>query len=189
MSFFPFCEANGDNRRNRRSKAILKQKANHETQHPDDISHFRRMSVICMLTQCLTLKGVRISGNLVAWGRFGDVYKGRCRGQKVALKVTRESKTKELLKVMGPVSLCLTCQLKMVVQNVLSEAAMWHQLSHPNVLPFYGICHIDENPLIPCLVCPWMDNGNVVRFLRERAPNADRILLVRLIRICYRIHS
>jgi hypothetical protein len=66
------------------------------------------------------------------------------------------------------------------IQNVGSEAVTWQQLSHPNVLPFYGICYLDKNPLKACLVCPWMEHGNVVKFLREW-PDTDCILLVRFI--------
>jgi serine/threonine protein kinase len=50
----------------------------------------------------LILKGVEILGDPVQGG-FGDVYKGRRRGQEVAVKVFRadvESDMEELLRVM-----------------------------------------------------------------------------------------
>jgi hypothetical protein len=50
----------------------------------------------------LVLKGIEIFGDPVAGGGFGDVYKGRLRGQEIAikvLKVYRESDMDKLLKV------------------------------------------------------------------------------------------
>jgi len=45
------------------------------------------------------------------------------------------------------------------------EAVTWRQLSHPNVLPFYGVFVPDTDIPRLCLVSPWMTMGNVVQFL------------------------
>jgi len=53
------------------------------------------------------------------------------------------------------------------VQEFSSEAVIWRQLSHPNVLPFYGVYRLDRDPPRVCFACPWMENGNVVQFLAD----------------------
>jgi serine/threonine protein kinase len=63
-------------------------------------------------------------------------------------------------------------------QEFSSEAVTWRQLSHPNVLPFYGVFKLERNPPRVCLACPWMENGNLERFLADRAPNTDCVPLV-----------
>lgn len=45
-------------------------------------------------------------------------------------------------------------------------------------------------PLGACLVSHWMENGNIIQYLRERAPDAHRIPnLVRSFRCLHRIYS
>ncbi|KAJ7907807.1 hypothetical protein B0H13DRAFT_1618125, partial [Mycena leptocephala] len=44
------------------------------------------------------------------------------------------------------------------------EALIWCQLSHLNLLPFFGLYCL-QNRL--CLVSPWMENGNLYSFLTE----------------------
>ncbi|KAJ6469290.1 kinase-like domain-containing protein [Mycena sanguinolenta] len=48
------------------------------------------------------------------------------------------------------------------------EALIWRQLSHPNVLPFFGLSHFDKRL---SLVSPWMENGTMVEYLRTRSLN------------------
>lgn len=64
------------------------------------------------------------------------------------------------------------------VQEIAREAVIWRQLFHPNVLPFYGIYNLNDDPLRVCLISPWMENGNIVDFLK-RVPDANRTWLVR----------
>jgi predicted unusual protein kinase regulating ubiquinone biosynthesis (AarF/ABC1/UbiB family) len=50
----------------------------------------------------LVLKGVEMEGNAVAYGTFGDIYKGQLEGKRVAIKVLRVYQTTnqdKLLKV------------------------------------------------------------------------------------------
>lgn len=54
---------------------------------------------------------------------------------------------------------------------------LWAQLSHPNVLPFYGIYRLGDTRNRIGLVSAWMHNGNVNEFL-EKNPDTDRRLLV-----------
>ncbi|KAJ7651156.1 kinase-like domain-containing protein [Roridomyces roridus] len=46
------------------------------------------------------------------------------------------------------------------------EAVIWRQLSHPNLLPFYGLYKFRQRL---CLVSPWMENGHVRAFLKEHS--------------------
>jgi len=54
-----------------------------------------------------------------------------------------------------------------VLKEFSSEAVLWKQLSHPNILPFYGVYHLEEKTPRLCLTAPWMENGNAVEFLKR----------------------
>jgi len=56
----------------------------------------------------------------------------------------------------------------------MHEVGIWSKLRHPNILPFYGASHT-ANP--PFLVSAFMENGNLVRYLRNN-PDANRVKLV-----------
>ncbi|KAJ3555728.1 hypothetical protein NP233_g12141 [Leucocoprinus birnbaumii] len=119
---------------------------------------------------CFVLKDISIekakdgSIHALSSGKFGDVWKGTLQGQDVCLKVMRvyrNSKIHELLKA-------FSC-----------EAVLWGQLQHANVLPFYGVYHLEHSTYNRiCLVSPWMENGNVDEYL-ARETNADRMSLIR----------
>lgn len=57
------------------------------------------------------------------------------------------------------------------------EAILWSHQAHPNLLPFYGIYHLDDEHGRICLVSPWMDNGDINAYLTEK-PHVNRLLLV-----------
>ncbi|KAG6883423.1 hypothetical protein C0993_006261 [Termitomyces sp. T159_Od127] len=54
------------------------------------------------------------------------------------------------------------------------EVINWGQLSHPNILPFYGLSRLGSRL---CLVSRWAKNGNLSAYL-QTDPNASRVLLV-----------
>ncbi|EGO03488.1 hypothetical protein SERLA73DRAFT_101656 [Serpula lacrymans var. lacrymans S7.3] len=93
-------------------------------------------------------------------GGFGDVYSGVFNKKTtVSVKVMRMTQghhTEKFLK------------------HFSSEAVIWRHLNHPNILPFFGIFHkgIDVG-----FVSMWMENGNVLSFLK-RYPTVDRELLL-----------
>ncbi|KAJ6551314.1 kinase-like domain-containing protein [Mycena capillaripes] len=63
-----------------------------------------------------------------------------------------------------------------VLKEFSREALIWRQLCHPNVLPFFGLYHL-ENRL--CLVSPWMEYGNIMKFLaKNNSSNTDRLSLI-----------
>jgi hypothetical protein len=55
---------------------------------------------------------------------------------------------------------------------------LWRQLSHPQVLPFYGVYRWPNESHRLSFVSPWMTNGNIVTYLKA-SPEADRRSLVR----------
>ena len=63
-------------------------------------------------------------------------------------------------------------------QEFSCEAVIWRQLRHPNVLPFYGVYHPDDDRSRLCLSSPWMDNGTIIQFLDDN-PDTNCICLVR----------
>ncbi|KAJ7093508.1 hypothetical protein C8R44DRAFT_684926 [Mycena epipterygia] len=110
--------------------------------------------------RCFVLSGLEKEGHQVAAGGYGDIWKGRVRGQTVSVKMMRVFRDKDIqaaLKAFG------------------REALIWRQLSHPNLLPFFGLYHL-ENRL--CLVSPWMENGHVLEFLKNSPPDTDRLSLI-----------
>ncbi|KAJ7235048.1 kinase-like domain-containing protein [Mycena rebaudengoi] len=111
--------------------------------------------------RCFPLTGVQKVGKQVAAGGFGDIWQGSVRGQHVSVKVMRIFRKDDV---------------EVAMKDFGREALIWRQLSHPNLLPFFGLYYWDERL---CLVSPWMENGNVLEFLRETAPSeAERISLM-----------
>ncbi|KAJ7152257.1 kinase-like domain-containing protein, partial [Mycena crocata] len=109
---------------------------------------------------CFALSGLQKVGRQVAAGAFGDIWRGLVRGQSVSVKMVR---------------LFQDAEVKVALQDFGREALIWRQLSHPNLLPFFGLYYL-ENRL--CLVSPWMSHGHVVQFLKNAPPNTDRVSLI-----------
>ncbi|KAF8186919.1 kinase-like domain-containing protein [Mycena galopus ATCC 62051] len=109
---------------------------------------------------CLPLKGLHI-GRQVGGGAFSDIRKGLLvRGQTVCVKIMRFFEP---------------TQVKAAAQEFGREALIWRQLSHPNLLPFFGL-HYWGSRL--CLVSPWMPNGHILQFLETAPPDTDRVCLI-----------
>ncbi|KAJ6589507.1 kinase-like domain-containing protein [Mycena capillaripes] len=109
---------------------------------------------------CFTLSRVEKVGLQVAAGSFGDIWKGLVESQSVSLKVMRlfrDSDVKAALKEFG------------------REALIWRQLSHPNLLPFFGLYYLDSRL---CLVSPWMENGHLMEFLSNAPADIKRVDLI-----------
>ncbi|KAF9448630.1 kinase-like protein, partial [Macrolepiota fuliginosa MF-IS2] len=92
---------------------------------------------------------------------FCDVYREYYGGQYLCLRVLRvyeDSKDRFL-------------------RRYSKEMILWDQAEHPNILPFYGICYLGNGPLKQiCLVSPWMENGNIVTYLRNHSSIPRRLL-------------
>ncbi|KAF9257347.1 kinase-like protein [Marasmius fiardii PR-910] len=108
--------------------------------------------------QCLMIENVeRLGDRPVAHGGFGDVWKGKIGQQIVCLKTVKVYEFSDISKLL---------------KEYMREAIVWQQLKHPNLLPFLGMCYLDKAQTQLCLVSPWMERGNLVRFL-ENTPRAD----------------
>ncbi|KAJ7646736.1 kinase-like domain-containing protein, partial [Roridomyces roridus] len=95
---------------------------------------------------------------LVDGGSFSDVYQAYLRGQCVAVKMMRVFDQSDI---------------DTAVKRFGREAIIWRQLSHPNLLPFYGLYKLRQRI---CLVSPWMENGHIHGFLKKHPCNRDRLL-------------
>ncbi|KAF7362739.1 Protein kinase domain-containing protein [Mycena venus] len=112
--------------------------------------------------RCFVLTGLRTNGRQVAGGGFGDIWKGAVGGQTVCVKIMR---------------IFQADQVQTLLKEFSREALIWRQLCHPNVLPFFGLYYL-ENRL--CLVSPWMENGNIMEFLRFNPPHPVRLSVLGL---------
>ncbi|KAJ7121957.1 hypothetical protein C8R43DRAFT_48929 [Mycena crocata] len=113
--------------------------------------------------RCFALSDLQLDTHPVAAGSFGDVYKGLIHGETVSVKVMRiyqEDDVEALLK------------------EFYHEALIWRQLSHPNLLPFFGVYYLEDTKRRLCLVSPWMENGDIARYLRSNPVDANRLALV-----------
>jgi serine/threonine protein kinase len=132
----------------------------------------------------LTLTDVTPERGSRASGGSADVYKGTCLGEDIALKVFKHPLPS------GVNSLNTLRSSDDRFQNLLREFITWRQLSHPNVLPFYGVYFLEDILDIRCcLVSPWMENGNVVDFLNRNrfASDTNTTNCVSLVRRFHRI--
>ncbi|KAJ7485327.1 kinase-like domain-containing protein [Mycena latifolia] len=109
---------------------------------------------------CFALSGLEKVGQQVAAGGFGDICKGLVGHQSVAVKMMR---------------LFRDADMQAALKDFGREALIWRQLSHPNLLPFFGLYYLDNRL---CLVSPWMENGGIVEFLRSAPADTDRPSLI-----------
>ncbi|KAJ7895954.1 kinase-like domain-containing protein [Mycena olivaceomarginata] len=106
------------------------------------------------------LVGLEKVGPQVAGGGFGDIFKGLVGGQSVAVKSMRQFKDDDV---------------RVSLKKLGREAVIWRQLSHPNLLPFFGLYVFDNRP---SLISPWMDNGDLKNFLNNAPSDINRIALI-----------
>jgi Protein tyrosine and serine/threonine kinase len=143
-------------------------------------------TLTCLSEKCglypdsLILNDVTSEFGRRASGGSADVYRGVCLGEDIALKVFKYPLPS------GVDSLNSLTLSDDRIHNFLLEFITWRQLSHPNILLFYGVHFLDFHTEIRlCLVSLWMENGNIVEFLARqdrRAPNTDATDCVSLVR-------
>ncbi|KAJ7139286.1 kinase-like domain-containing protein [Mycena epipterygia] len=109
---------------------------------------------------CFAISGLEKIGHQVAGGGFGDVWKSVVDGQTVAVKSVR---------------IFQDADVKIALKEFGREAVIWRQLSHPNLLPFFGLYYLDTRL---CLVSPWMEHGHLLQFLRNAPSNIDRVSVI-----------
>ncbi|KAG6913526.1 hypothetical protein DXG01_006194, partial [Tephrocybe rancida] len=99
-----------------------------------------------------------ITADPVVSGGFADVYKVDFQGETTCFKVIR---------------LYARSQVEHMAKAYAKEAIVWAQLSHPNVLPFYGLAH---SPTRLSFVTRWATQGDLTEYLSQN-PGANGILL------------
>ncbi|KAJ7651247.1 kinase-like domain-containing protein, partial [Roridomyces roridus] len=118
----------------------------------------RRLSAKSQLyPQCFSLPPLN-HVDQVTGGTYGDVFKAYLGDQTFAVKQMR---------VWGK-----------VWKAFAKEAITWGQLSHPNILPFYGLYKAGTSSRL-CLVSPWMENGHIGNFMKTQqvaACDIDKLL-------------
>ncbi|KZT54907.1 kinase-like protein, partial [Calocera cornea HHB12733] len=62
-----------------------------------------------------------------------------------------------------------------VFKHLVQELKSWTRLKHPNILELYGVSRGD--PWTLTLVSPWMEDGDLLRYLRDH-PNSHRAVLI-----------
>ncbi|KAJ7061023.1 kinase-like domain-containing protein, partial [Mycena amicta] len=98
-------------------------------------------------------------------GGYGDIYRASYANKPVALKYMRH-----FLRGSG------AHRHRLVCLRFLREALVWRDLRNPFILPFLGIDN-ESFPLSLCMVSPWMENGTVVRYLKDHGrQDVDRFL-------------
>ncbi|KAJ7872178.1 kinase-like domain-containing protein [Mycena olivaceomarginata] len=80
-------------------------------------------------------------------GGFADIFLGRYKEQDIALK---------------------RLQVLINLQSLLQEVLTWVHLKHIYVLPFYGLDEQSFEGYPPCIVTPYMRNGTMKDFVKNR---------------------
>ncbi|KAG6827258.1 hypothetical protein H0H92_012595 [Tricholoma furcatifolium] len=135
--------------------------------------HFRAILYVALVRLCrkselypriFSLTGLKVDTNDIprSSGSFGDVYISDYNGKAVCVKVVKMYQSSDHA---------------LLHKTFSREAVVWGQLSHPNILPFFGIYRLGDVHKRLCLVSPWMFNGNVYDFLKSR-PGYNRTTLV-----------
>ncbi|KAF5350719.1 hypothetical protein D9756_008761 [Leucocoprinus leucothites] len=142
----------------------LMQKVMDNPETPPDLRYatLRGMKRLCLKSGVfphpLILRGVQYEGEPIAAGGFGDIWEGTYQNIPVCVKVTRQvEKSKNAL----------------FMKIFAKEAIIWSQLSHPNVLPFYGVYLLENQRGQIALVSPWQENGNIAMYLKAN-PDSPR---------------
>ncbi|KAJ7926699.1 hypothetical protein B0H13DRAFT_1972234 [Mycena leptocephala] len=87
-------------------------------------------------------------------GGFTDVYRAVYGGQTVALKHMRA-----FAGLRG-------ADLRRYRVKFCREALIWQQLHHRHILTFIGIDGDSFSPSL-CMVCPWMEHGTILKYIRD----------------------
>ncbi|KAG6579939.1 TKL protein kinase [Phytophthora cinnamomi] len=88
-------------------------------------------------------------GTVIARGAFGVVYRGRYRGQNVAIKVLVPEKRKDMVHI----------------QAFLSEVRLMATMEHPNIVLFIGVAWESLSDM--CCVTEFMKGGDLRTLLKE----------------------
>ncbi|KAF8839860.1 kinase-like protein [Paxillus ammoniavirescens] len=117
------------------------------------------------------------------WGTFANVYK-------CVLDKPGEPRAVVAVKALKPGARDATV-LQARGNKLRGEVHIWIRLDHPNVLKLHGIT--DGFPPLPALVSPWVENGNLTRYLADPGRDISKeeriTILVRVGEALHYIHS
>ncbi|KAJ7234900.1 kinase-like domain-containing protein, partial [Mycena haematopus] len=114
--------------------------------------------------RCFALSDrLQLADTPVAAGSFGDVWKGRIHDETVSAKIMRVYQEADI---------------EALLKEFYREALIWRQLSHSNLLPFFGAYYLGGTKCQLCLVFPWVENGDVARYLKSNPKGVNRLSLV-----------
>ncbi|KAF9231989.1 kinase-like domain-containing protein [Melanogaster broomeanus] len=103
-------------------------------------------------------------------GGSGAIFQGNLMGRVVALKElqgaarTADQYLKARISFYDGTDFC-------------QEAVVWRNVAHINCLPFYGVVSIHDGLPRTCLVSPWMENGDLSKYLKKN-PDVLRLPLL-----------
>ncbi|KAK7026371.1 kinase domain-containing protein [Favolaschia claudopus] len=106
--------------------------------------------------RCFKMSGVEKIGNQLDGGGYGDIWKGLVGRQSVCIKILRIFEDRDIA---------------LALKEFGAEALIWRQLYHANVLPFLGLYYLKRRL---CLVSPWMDNGNIKKYLQNNSIDTQK---------------
>ncbi|GAB9470568.1 Serine/threonine protein kinase [Globisporangium polare] len=101
---------------------------------------------------------VVLLGEALGIGSFGEVYRGVWRGQEVCVKQ-------------------LYVDTAETQRDFLKETAVWHDLSHPNIVKMHGGCHVGS-PLF--FVSEFATNGNFTDYFKVETKEENKRSMWRL---------
>jgi len=99
-----------------------------------------------------------------ACGASGDIWKGLLddhnsrRIEKVAVKVLRSVQPGQPI-------------------TFLRESGLWSAAQHPNITPFLGVSFDFHRRGTPCLVSPFLKEGNIINYIKKH-PGANKLALL-----------
>jgi hypothetical protein len=127
------------------------------------------------LPQRYKISRMRYDPTPIAERNFGKVYKARDLDVCVNMITNPDAVSVRVCKVLP----CCDCDIQELPQDVVEYLAFWAHVSHPNIVPFYGVFHDDTNEIPQfCLLSPHLKNG-VLHDYAPLLPQQSRIPLVR----------
>lgn len=66
-------------------------------------------------------------------------------------------------------------------QTFLRESGLWSAAQHPNITPFLGVSFDFHRRGTPCLVSPFLKEGNIINYIKKH-PGANKLALVRRVK-------
>ncbi|KAF9004229.1 kinase-like domain-containing protein, partial [Cyathus striatus] len=133
-----------------------------------DKGYFRKVLILLATKSCLypssvIVEDISIPEIPIKNGHFGDVHKCVFHQKPVCLKILKIYQNDDPGKL---------------TKEFLQELFLWNQLSHPNILPFYGAFILRNKSNRPCFISPWMEEGNIIEHIKRHGPNINRYLLI-----------